>query len=277
MILIADSGSTKTDWCLVQDQVIVQRIQTIGLNPFFVSPSKMAAQISEHLSLQLPLASLRAIYFYGAGCAFAEQIESVRQVLQRTLSPTAHIEVASDMLGAARALCARTEGIACILGTGSNSCLYDGTHIVANVSPLGYILGDEGSGAVLGKLLLGSLLKNQLGDSLKAQFFAHTGLTQPQIIESVYRKPFPNRFLASLMPFFREHLALPQVRAIVLGSFEDFFVRNVKQYGRPDLPVHFVGSIATHFPSLLQEAAHNQAIQLGTICQRPIELLAKFH
>ena len=169
------------------------------------------------------------------------------------------------------------EGVACVLGTGSNSCLYDGKDIISNVPPLGYILGDEGSSAVLGRRLVGDCLKNQLPELVRNEFFAEYGLTQELILERVYRQPLANRFLASLTPFLSKHRDVPEVHRLLVASFVDFFVRNVKQYRRPWLPIHFVGSIANVFSVELKEAAESLGLELGLILKSPMEGLIRYH
>ena len=181
------------------------------------------------------------------------------------------------MLAAARGLCGHEAGIACILGTGSNSCFYNGEEIVNNISPLGFILGDEGSGAVLGKLLVGDILKNQLPPAIKEAFLKQFGLTAPEIIDRVYRQPFPNRFLASLSPFLAQHLEEPAIRSLVLNSFIAFLRRNVMQYDYKQYPVHFIGSVAHCYKEVLQEAAQTTGIQIGKILQSPMEGLIQYH
>ena len=164
-----------------------------------------------------------------------------------------------------------------MLGTGSNSCLYNGTEITANTPPLGYILGDEGSSAVLGRRLVGDCLKNQLPEAIRDEFLAEYQLTQEIILEKVYRQPLANRFLASLTPFLSKHREVPEVHKLLVESFTDFFVRTVKQYRRPWLPLHFVGSIANAFSAELKEAAESLGMELGTIMQSPMEGLVKYH
>ena len=181
------------------------------------------------------------------------------------------------MLAAARGLCGHQPGIACIMGTGSNSCYYDGKNIVSNVSPLGFILGDEGSGAVLGKLLVGDILKNQMTPGLKEKFLEQYNLTPAEIIDRVYRQPFPNRFLASFSPFLVEHLDEPAIRELVLNSFKKFLKRNVMQYDYQHARVHFIGSVAFYYKELLSEACKAMGIHLGTIIKSPMEGLIKFH
>ena len=204
MILIADSGSTKTDWCLVENGENILRFQTRGTNPFFQTEEEILEEIETGLLPGLKGVEPSSVHFYGAGCAFPEKNEIIRRAVSRHLPVP--VEVGSDLLAAARALCGDRPGIACILGTGSNSCQYDGKEIVKNVSPLGFILGDEGSGAVLGKLLIGDVLKDQLPPALKELFLSQYELTPASIMDRVYRQPFPNRFLAGFSPFILEHL-----------------------------------------------------------------------
>lgn len=275
MIVIADSGSTKTDWCLVEEGESILRFTTRGTNPFFQTEEEIRKEIEAGLLPALKGLNPTAVYFYGAGCAFPEKNEMIRRAIHRYLPVL--VEVGSDLLAAARALCGDQPGIACILGTGSNSCQYDGKEIVKNISPLGFILGDEGSGAVLGKLLIGDVLKDQLPPALKDQFLSEYELTPALIMDRVYRQPFPNRFLAGFSPFIRKHLDEPAVWEMVTRSFLAFFVRNVKQYDYPDLPVHLVGSVAWHYQSVLKEIAFDLNIRLGTIAQSPMEGLLAYH
>lgn len=272
MRLIADSGSTKTDWCIDHNFLI----HTAGINPFHLSTEEIKQILTHELLPQLPEeVSLDNIYFYGAGCTPEQSIKLHNVFIE--LFPQATIEINSDLLGAARALCGHQAGIACILGTGSNSCYYDGKEIVSNVSPLGYILGDEGSGAVLGKKLVGDCLKKQLPASIYQSFFETYDLTPATIIERVYRQPQANRFLASLAPFLSTHRSVPEIHQLLISSFTDFFQRNVMQYDYTHLPVHFVGSIAWYFQDELKEVASSLGIQTGTFIKNPIDKLKAFH
>lgn len=282
MILIADSGSTKTDWCLCNNGIILQSIQTQGINPYHQSEEAIEEVLTHELLSQLTKNtafksddSLQVI-FYGAGCANETANNRVKEAIQKVLGVN-DITIHSDLLGAARALCGHEEGIACVLGTGSNSCLYNGKEIIANIPPLGYILGDEGSSAVLGRRLVGDCLKNQLPEALRQEFFNEYQLTQEIILEKVYRQPLANRFLASLTPFLSKHREVPEVHRLLVDSFVDFFVRNVKQYRRPWLPIHCVGSIANAFNSEVKEAAESLGMELGTIQQSPMEGLISYH
>ncbi|MDR1368946.1 MAG: ATPase [Dysgonamonadaceae bacterium] len=275
MILIADSGSTKTDWCVVKQGEKLQRVVTKGMNPYFQSEEEIGNEIQTVLLPELKATTFDALYFYGAGC-LPEKIPMMQNVLGKQLDVKT-IEVNSDMLAAARGLSGKNPGIVCIMGTGSNSCFYDGEKITANVSPLGFILGDEGSGAVLGKLLVGDLLKNQLPAGLKEKFLQQFALTPALIIERVYRQPFPNRFLASLSPFLAQNLDEPAINTLVLNAFKAFLTRNVKQYDHQRFPVHFIGSIAYHYKEILEKAILECGMQLGKIRQSPMEGLAEFH
>lgn len=277
MILIADSGSTKTDWCLVEHGEVLQQIFTKGTNPFFQSEEEISNEIAANLLPQLKTAETDAVYFYGAGCAFPDKIETVRRAILRHLQVKGEVEVSTDMLAAARGLCGHRAGIACIMGTGSNSCYYDGEKIVQNVSPLGFILGDEGSGACLGKLLVGDILKNQMTPELKEKFLSQFNLTAADIIDRVYRKPFPNRFLASLSPFLAQNLNEPCIHSLVLNSFKSFLKRNVMQYDYQNHEVHFIGSVAYYYKDVLAQATDEMGIRLGTILKSPMEGLIAYH
>ena len=276
MMLIADSGSTKTDWCVILDNTPIKRIGTKGLNPFFQSEEEIQQELTQSLLPQLPEGTIDSVYFYGAGCT-PEKAPTLRRAIADSLPIVGNIKAYSDMLAAARGLCGREAGITCILGTGSNSCFYDGKEIVNHISPLGFILGDEGSGAVLGKLLVGDILKNQLSPAIKEAFLKQFDLTVPEIIDRVYRQPFPNRFLASLSPFIAQHLEEPGIRQLVLGSFIAFLRRNVMQYDYTQYPAHFIGSVAHCYKEILQEAAQETGIRIGKILQSPMEGLIQYH
>lgn len=290
MILIADSGSTKTAWCLCEGNERTY-IPTQGINPFQQSEKEICSVLSNELFPQIEnshLASiahnqeeLTDIFFYGAGCT-KEKSPIVASALRSTISSSARIVVESDMLGAARGLCGRQPGIVCILGTGSNSCYYSGREIIANVSPLGYILGDEGSGAYIGKRLVGDILKKQLPEDICNLFFEETHETQATIIQKVYREPLPNRFLASLSPFCARHRENTAIHALILDCFKQFFKRNIDAYkalvpnGEHD-KVHFIGSIAHYYRNELAEAASVCGYKVGNILQAPLEGLTEYH
>jgi len=288
MILIADSGSTKTDWILVASDGTQTELHTDGINPardardiiYNVLYHDLLTQIPsdisrEELSRSGCQGSEGAVYFYGAGC-IEPFSQTVRSVL-KDLFPCCKVEVESDLLGAARALCGHEPGIACILGTGSNSCLYDGRDIIMHTPPLGYILGDEGSGSFLGKVLVNGLFKGVLPDELKQAFCNKYDMELPGIIEHVYREPSANRFLASLVPFIVEHRNHPSIHDLLVDAFRQFFVRNVAIYGHKEMPIHCVGGIAYQFADELSEAAASEGMQMGRIMLRPIQSIVQYH
>ncbi len=277
MILLADSGSTKTDWGLVDNGKLVKRLRTSGMNPFQMSEEAITEEIKCHLVPELPSTTLDEVHFYGAGCTKEKQ-PIVERALRANLTISGECEVASDMLGAARGICGHKPGIACILGTGSNSCSYDGKNLVKNVSPLGFILGDEGSGAVLGKLLVGDVLKNQMPETIIKRFFEKYDLTPAEIIDRVYRQPKPNTFLASFVPFLEENIEEPKIYNLVKESFRSFLRRNVMQYeGWQTLPIGFNGSIAKIYKKPLLEALEEEGMHLGRIIQAPMEAMVEYH
>lgn len=274
-ILIADSGATKTDWCLTLNGDIVHRFATKGISPIFQSEEEIALEISQNVHPQLKKFDISAVYFYGSGC-IPEKISLVSNAIRQSFSAE-QVHVFSDLVAAAHSLCGHTAGIACILGTGSNSCQWQGEAIVHQISPLGFILGDEGSGAVLGKNLVGDALKNQLTPGLKEKLLEEYSLTAPIIIDRVYRQPFPSRFLASLCPFILAHINDDSIRKIVTNSFSAFFERNVMQYDYQKNKVNFVGSIAWYFADLLREVAAEKGIEVGTIAQSPMPGLINYY
>lgn len=277
MILLADSGSTKTDWGLVENGKLVKRLRTSGMNPFQMSEEAITEEIKTHLVPELPGTVLDEVHFYGAGCTKEKQ-PIVERALRANLTINGECEVASDMLGAARGICGHKPGIACILGTGSNSCSYDGKNLVKNVSPLGFILGDEGSGAVLGKLLVGDVLKNQMPEAITKRFFEKYKLASAEIIDRVYRQPKPNTFLASFVPFLEENIDEPKIYNLVKESFRSFLRRNVMQYdGWQTLPIGFNGSIAKIYKKPLLEALEEEGMHLGRIIQAPMEAMVEYH
>lgn len=280
MILIADCGSTKIDWCILQNNKVEKQVFTLGMNAVMLTEEEMRSRLAAELLPELGdiAAAITAIYFYGAGCISPEVCGNVARALKTNIPSAEVVEVYSDLLAAARALCGHEPGIACILGTGSNSCLYDGSAIAENISPLGYILGDEGSGAVLGKLFLGDVLKKQLPPELSAAFLAEYDLDLLTIIRRVYREPQGNRFLASVTPFLSKNIAEPHIHNLVVSAFRAFFRRNIKNYTQyQQHSVNFIGSIAYYFADTLREAAQAEGCTVGKIVKSPMEGLIKFH
>lgn len=276
MILLADGGSTKVDWRLVEGTKEIKQISTKGANPFFRSREDISEEIKKVINPVLNGHTIDSVHFFGAGCASPEKNKIVRDAIADNIK-TSHIEVNSDLVAAAKGLCGTKKGIACILGTGSNSCFYDGEEIVENVSPLGYVLGDEGSGAVLGRLFLGACLKNQLTKGLKEKFLREFDLTPAAILDMVYRQPLANRFLASLSPFLVENIHDKTVYDLVYNAFKDFFVKNVMQYDYKNNDVHFTGSVAYYYKDLVRKVGADLHIKVGIISQSPMEGLIKYY
>ena len=274
--LIADSGSTKTDWLLIATEGERFELHTDGINPARDTRAYIYNVLHDQLLPHLPkVEKLQAVFFYGAGC-IEPFSQSVKSVISELLS-CSHIEVESDLLGAARALCGHEPGIACILGTGSNSCLYDGKDIVMQTPPLGYILGDEGSGSFLGKTLLNGIFKGLLPEELKEAFLDKFDLKLPDIIERIYRQPAANAFLASLVPFIVEHRNHPAIHDLLVNAFSLFIERNIAVYGHKELPIHCVGGIAFQFENELKEAAAKMDMKIGRILRRPVETIVQYH
>lgn len=275
MILIADSGSTSTDWVLVSGNGN-ERYRTDGINPFYQSTES----IVEMLTAALPdmAKSIDSIYFYGAGCVGGDKNNVIKMALE-SIFEAQNIHINSDLLGAARALCGQNKGIACILGTGSNSCYYNGIEIEQNISPLGYIIGDEGSGANIGKTLVADVLKHQLSDEVCNLFWKDTSLTAADIIDRIYRKPYPNRFLASFCKFANANIHMPEIEKLIVNCFDAFIERNILQYknATAPLPINFVGSVAFYFQNQLVKSLEKHNMQMGIVECEPIERLAKYH
>lgn len=276
MKLIADSGATKTQWALVDDTACSAPLvfTTGGINPAVMTQNVLESTLTEALS-GIRAHSVSEIRFYGAGC-LPEICPAVENVIAGITGAT-DVEVASDMLGAARALFGRAPGIAAILGTGSNSCSYDGKNIVANTPPLGYVLGDEGSGARLGIALLNGVLKGYLPRALCRRFADATGLDKSAVIERVYRRQAANAFLASLVPFIADNIADPSIEGLVRNEFRLFFERNIISAYTSGLPVGFVGSIAVVFERQLRLTAESLGVEISRIVRHPLPLMIEFH
>lgn len=270
MILLADSGSTQCTW-IADDGSRIRKLRTRGIN----AVQHTDEQIRDTLSELPELGPVTAIHFYGAGAgdSFPEASQRLSEELRRRFAPRT-ITIDSDLTAAARALWGRGEGIACILGTGSNSGVARNGQIVRQVPPLGYILGDEGSGAALGRTLLNGLFKGHI--PLRREFLTQSGLTYEEIIRRVYREPFANRFLASLAPFLLAHLDCPQVRETVISAFREFARRNLSRYPT-GLAVGCIGGVAAHFEEPLREALAAEGYRIEKIVESPAEGLVAYH
>ncbi|MBN2165760.1 MAG: ATPase [Marinilabiliaceae bacterium] len=275
MILIADSGSTSTQWCFLDNNSIVKSIDTPGINPYYQNKKDIYSLINNHLPNYNN--SIETIYFYGAGCTNTEKNNIVKNAL-KTHYKNAEVNIASDLLAAARGLCGNNEGIACILGTGSNSCRYNGTEIVENVSPLGYILGDEGSGAVLGKKLIGNILKKQLPSEIINDFNNTYNLSTAEILDNVYKQPFPNRYLSRFTFFLKKHKNHSAIYSLISSEFQSFINRNILNYSNiKKLDIHFTGSIAFYFSDILKDSLTHFKLKNGKIESSPMQGLIEFH
>ncbi len=276
MILIADSGSTKTTWCFISQENEMAIFSTGGINPFFRTTEDIYDELKSDLAPKIP-GPVKSIFFYGAGIVNDEVGKVVKNALTEIFEG-ATVETNSDLLAAARATLQHSEGIACILGTGSNSCLYNGEKIAEHVPPLGFILGDEGSGAVLGKKVLGDFLKGIMPEKLAAKFQDKFPFQYTEYLQKVYKQERPNKFLASLVPFLSENLEDDYCRNLVAKSFEEFVERNVLQYTNcRNWPVCFVGSVAYYFVEILQEVLVKKGLKTGTVLQEPMQGLIQFH
>lgn len=270
--LIVDCGSTKATLATVTGDGPVSYDRTEGFNAV-----RLGDRLPDGFASIVARICPDRIYHYGAGCIGGQTDARLRE-LYRRLTDAHHIEIHSDMTGAARALCGHTAGIACILGTGSNSCLYDGRSIIDNVPALGYILGDEGSGAVLGRRLLGDIFKRRLPEHICRMFADESGMTMAGVIENVYRRPDANRYMAQYTRFIRNHIDEPELQQLVTDEFGRFVERNVMQYDEAStLPVHFAGSVAYHFESQLRHAAASYGIHPGTVVADPMPLMVEYH
>lgn len=275
MKLIADSGSTKTDWRLINTDGSIEQSASKGLNPLFVNEELFLSTIKEEFPSNWLSLDIQTIYFYGAGCVGPQQTALATSWLNK-IYPGASIQVESDLLGAAIAVCGDQPGIVGILGTGSNSCLFDGQSIVNKVSPLGYILGDEGSGSALGKALLTGYLRGELPEELAFSFEQVFG-ADTDFLQQVYTAVKPNEYLASFAKFLGHHQQSPYVANLVSQCFKEFLELIKRLRNEDQLTINFVGSIAYKFGNILSHAVKAQGFNMGKIVQSPIAGLAVHH
>ena len=277
MILVADSGSTKADWTFCDPDGEATRVSSIGVNPNLHSADEIKTVFQSVCPDAIPQAKVEQVHYYGTGVWDEGRAERLARVL-RACYPVAHVEVHHDLLGAARAACGTEPGIACILGTGSNSCLYDGTDVIDNVTNLGWLIGDEGSGVDLGRRLIRAYSYRELPGEDRDHFEESTGHDRRTIGDGLYGAASANRFLASFSPFIHDALERPAIRQLVVDSFEEFLRRHVKKYrGASELPVSFVGSIAFHYGDVLREVCAAQRLTCGSIEKKPIHALEAYH
>ena len=274
--LIADSGSTKTEWCVMKDKKRNIFI-TQGLSPYFVTREQIEKVLRESVVPFTNTKPVNEIYFYGTGCKNPANIKTVRKAFN-TIFPEAYVVVDNDLSGAAKALCGYEKGIACILGTGSNSCYYNGKKIVKNSPGIGYILGDEGSGAYLGKKVIQHFLYDIFDDDLRARFDAKFLTNGNEILNAVYTQPLPNRYLASFAIFLAENRGHATIEKIINEGLNDFFTTHVIKYKESKkLPIHFTGSIAYGFKDILAQLCKVYQLKLGAVLKNPMDGLVKYH
>lgn len=278
MVLIADSGSTKTKWVLQGNGTAPQTFDTKGLNPFYHSKASIVSMLQDELLPQMNgHAEPDSVHFYGAGCSQDDRImivvDSLRQVF-----PKARIEVEHDLMAAARGLCGKEAGIACILGTGSNSCLYDGVNIVDNIPSLGFIIGDEGGGGYIGRKLLQSYFYRELPDDLVALLEAKFDMQRSTVLNQIYGQEAPNKYVAEFAGFLTENNKHPYVHTLLYKSFMEFLTRQVIKYENfGNLPIHFTGSIALYNKHILLEALDSLVLKPGKFLRDPMEGLLQYH
>ena len=274
--LIADSGSTKAEWCLLDGQK-KRKITTQGLSPYFLSSMQIKSILEKELLPGLKGAVPDIIHFYGTGCSNPANISILKQAL-RQLFTSAQLKITSDLMGAAKALCGDEKGVACILGTGSNSCYYNGKKIVSNSPGLGFILGDEGSGAYMGKKVIQYFLYNTFDPDLMDRFMAKYDTDSATILNAVYKQPLPNRYLAGFVGFLIENRGHFMIENIIEDSFNDFFFTHICKYKESwTLPIHFTGSVAYGFKDVLKEMCQSYVLELGNVLKQPIDGLIKYH
>ena len=277
MMIIADSGSTKTDWRLVDKKGLVSIQKTSGLNPAVNDVTYIEKEIKHTFSEQADNQKVEKVFYYGAGCWNESACGIVKKAINKVF-PNSAITVESDLLGAARALCGHQEGIACILGTGANSCHFDGHQVLDQIPALGYIIGDEGSGADLGKRLLSAYFYRELSLPIAEKLKSRYALSKAQLLDHVYKKSNANSYLASFVPFILQEKTDPVIRQIIYTSLNTFVERQLLKYqGIKKLPVHFVGSVAYLLQNELLSILDKHQLLSGKILQKPIDGLIVYH
>jgi N-acetylglucosamine kinase-like BadF-type ATPase len=275
--IIADSGSTKCEWRLLAEGTKAKKVITQGISPYFLTQEQIIALLQKELLPKLKETVVDEVYYYGTGLANPINVKLVKTALKKVF-PGAHTEVNHDLLGAARALCQREKGVACILGTGSNSCYYSGSKIMKNSPGLGYVLGDEGSGTYLGKKVIQYFLYNTFDEDLMGRFKARFNVTGVEILENVYKKPLPNRYLASFAIFLAENRGHYMIENIIEDGLSDFFFTHLYKYRESwTMPIHFAGSVAYGFKDVLKELCGTYELELGRILKNPMDGLVTYH
>ena len=274
--LIADSGATKAEWCLLSNGK-KKIIFTQGISPYFLHTDQITELLLKELKPKLKDIEIDAVHYYGTGCANPVNAQSVKKAISKVFKG-AKIDVTHDLMAAARALCGHKKGIACILGTGSNSCYYNGKKIEKNSPGLGYVLGDEGSGAYLGKRVIQYYLYGTFDDDLRGRFDLTFTTNTAEILENVYKKPLPNRYLASFTKFLAENRGHYMIENIIEDGLNDFFFNHLCKYREIwTMPVNFAGSVAFGFKDVLQQLCNSYEFELGKVMKNPMEGLVQYH
>jgi N-acetylglucosamine kinase-like BadF-type ATPase len=274
--LIADSGATKAEWCLTGSGK-TKTFHTQGISPYFLNTKQIAELLLRELKPSLKNIQVDEIFYYGTGCANPDNAKLVKKAINKVFSE-AKTEVNHDLLAAARALCGHEKGIACILGTGSNSCYYNGKKIIRNSPGLGYVLGDEGSGAYLGKKVLQYYMYKTFDDELMGRFDVTYLTNASEILENVYKKPLPNRYLAGFVMFLAENRGHYMIENIIEDGLNDFFFTHLCKYRETwTYPVNFAGSVAFGFRDVLEQLCHSYEFELGKILKKPMTGLLEYH
>lgn len=278
MKLIADGGSTKTNWCLVNDEGKKVYFNTEGYNPYFVSKEYIVESLNHNLPEDLDRTQLTEVNYYGAGCSTADKRKIVQEAMSLVFT-NAKVNIGHDLLAAARALLGHTEGFAAILGTGTNTCIYDGKDVLHNIDSGAYILGDEGSGCYIGKKLLIDYLRGYMPEAVRKNFWETYHLTPDDVNEQVYSQPLANRFCAGFSKFvYDNNVHLEYTRNLVKTSFEDFFRNLVTHYPNyKNYSFNCIGSVGYNFRNVLEEVVTENGMKMGTIIRSPIDNLVKFH
>jgi N-acetylglucosamine kinase-like BadF-type ATPase len=277
MILIADSGSTKTSWILTDGEKIIKNITTVGYNPYYYKGDSLLDIMKVELLPLIDGDSIEKVFFYGSGCSSDINCTMVKSGLWQ-LFPNALVEVNHDLFGAAVALLKKSEGIACILGTGSNSCYWDGKKIIQNVPSVGYLLGDEGSGTYIGMKLLKGILEDRAPSDIIKMFYNKYNISFEGVLNEIYNKPKPNVFISAISIFAQENIDNYWVRNVIKQSFIDFIENQIMQYSNfQNLQVSFLGSIAYYFRDILIETCNENDINVDIIIKDPIESLFLYH
>lgn len=276
MIVIADMGATKTDWSFADGSTVIKTLSTKGFNPYFYTTGEIVDLLRADF-IEEDFSEVKELYLYGAGCSTEEKKKVVFGAL-KVYFPLAKIEINHDLLASARAVCGNTPGIACILGTGSNSCLYDGTDVISNNPSLGFLLGDEGSGGDFGRALIKAYYYGELSPAMEAKFEEQFNTDKDSLLGNVYSTNRPNAFCAAFAPFLAQNIDEDCIKKLVVGSLNQFFEHHVSTYDNYKiLPINFVGSIAHHFKYVVEEVAKNHGCRIGIIIKAPVGKLIEYH